>query len=66
MKKSKHGIHGRTLRILTQFILIFFPLVFGIPESSAAEISRVAVVPFTINAEKDLTFLRDGIADMLT
>jgi TolB-like protein len=27
---------------------------------------RVAVVPFTVNAEKDLTYLKNGIADMLT
>jgi TolB-like protein len=27
---------------------------------------RVAVVPFTVNAEKDLTYLKNGIADMMT
>jgi len=27
---------------------------------------RIAIVPFAINAEKDLTYLRNGIADMLT
>lgn len=27
---------------------------------------RVAIVPFTVNAEKDLTYLKNGIADMLT
>jgi TolB-like protein len=32
----------------------------------AAEAKRVAVLPFKINAEKDLSFLREGIRDMLT
>lgn len=27
---------------------------------------RVAIVPFAVNAEKDLTYLKNGIADMLT
>ena len=35
--------------------------------SSAAEApKRIALLPFKINAEKDLSFLRDGIYDMLT
>ena len=45
--------------------LIFAAVVAG-PQLAAAEIQRVAVVPFKINAEKDLSFLRDGIVDMLT
>ena len=32
----------------------------------AAEPQRVAVLPFKINAEKDLSFLRNGIFDMLS
>jgi TolB-like protein len=34
--------------------------------SAADEPTRIAVLPFKINAEKDLSFLRDGIYDMLT
>jgi TolB-like protein len=34
--------------------------------STAQESRRVALLPFKINAEKDLSFLRDGIFDMLT
>jgi len=34
--------------------------------SHAAEPKRVALLPFKINAEKDLSFLRDGIYDMLS
>jgi TolB-like protein len=39
---------------------------FGSLQSIAAEVDRVAIVPFKVNAEKDLSFLRDGIVDMLT
>ena len=34
--------------------------------STAQEVKRVALLPFTINSEKDLSFLKDGIFDMLT
>jgi TolB-like protein len=34
--------------------------------SVAAEPKRVALLPFKINSEKDLSFLRDGIFDMLS
>jgi TolB-like protein len=32
----------------------------------ADEPSKVAIVPFKVNADKDLSFLRDGIVDMLS
>ncbi len=34
--------------------------------SHAAEPKRIALLPFKINAEKDLSYLRDGIFDMLS
>ena len=34
--------------------------------SDAAEPKRVALLPFKINAEKDMSFLQNGIYDMLT
>jgi TolB-like protein len=34
--------------------------------AAAAEPVRIALLPFKINAEKDLTYLRDGIFDMLS
>ena len=34
--------------------------------SSAAEPKRIALLPFKINAEKDMSFLQNGIFDMLT
>ena len=38
----------------------------GVHSASAADVKRVALLPFKINAEKDLSFLRDGIFDMLS
>ncbi|MBE9545822.1 MAG: VCBS repeat-containing protein [Proteobacteria bacterium] len=34
--------------------------------ATAAESKRIALLPFKINSEKDLSFLRDGIFDMLS
>jgi len=36
------------------------------PDFAFAKESRIAIVPFTINAEKDLTFLQEGILSMLS
>ncbi len=49
------------------FILCFslFALIMGNTFVAASEPKRVAIVPFKINAEKDFTFLKEGIADML-
>ncbi|MEJ2101086.1 MAG: hypothetical protein P8X68_14080 [Desulfobacterales bacterium] len=46
-------------------LLVFAILAFNF-SSAAAEPKRVALLPFKINAEKDLSYLRDGIFDMLT
>jgi len=43
------------------FALIFF--IFPISVFAAAK--TVAILPFKVNAEKDMSFLRDGIYDML-
>ena len=34
--------------------------------SVAADVKRIAILPFKINSEKDLSFLQDGIFDMLS
>ena len=46
-------------------LLVFAIVAFNFP-SAAAEPKRIALLPFKINAEKDLSYLRDGIFDMLT
>ena len=38
----------------------------GIHSALAADVKRIALLPFKINAEKDLSFLQDGIFDMLS
>ena len=45
-------------------IIIIFTFVF-INISSAAEPAKVLILPFTIHSDKDLSFLRKGVADML-
>ncbi len=41
-------------------------LVCAAPRTAAARVRKVAIVPFTINAAKDLSFLQHGITDMLS
>ncbi len=38
----------------------------GIQSALAADVKRIALLPFKINSEKDLSFLQDGIFDMLS
>jgi len=45
--------------------LILIAVSAGSPQSAPAKPLQVAVVPFKINAQEDLSFLRDGIVDML-
>jgi len=54
---------------LKRFLISLMLLVMILGGSQSAfgkEVNRVAIVPFKVNAEKDLSFLRDGIVDMLT
>jgi hypothetical protein len=49
------------------FFLIITLLIYCFAGSGiAADPSKVLVLPFTIHAEKDLSFLKDGISDMLS
>ena len=50
--------------ILTVWSLCFFGAVSFEPPH-AEEAARVAILPFTMNAERDLSFLKEGILDML-
>ncbi|MBW1833747.1 MAG: VCBS repeat-containing protein [Deltaproteobacteria bacterium] len=48
-------------------ICILIILIIGLNSNSAfAKQYRVAIIPFKINAEKDMTFLKDGVFDMLS
>jgi TolB-like protein len=48
------------------YITIVFLSTGFVGTSSAAEPTRVLILPFSIHADKDLSFLRRGVADMLT
>jgi TolB-like protein len=53
---------GRIMLILTSICIVTFNFF----TASAAAPKRIALLPFKINSDKDLSFLRDGIFDMLT
>lgn len=59
MKIQSHNLR-RIILLLTATLLLLFA---AVPAYTAP--ARVAILPFTINAEKDMTFLQDGIMDML-
>ena len=61
MKCSRRNI--RRLLSAGLIILFLFTIKFSL---SAAEQKRIALLPFKINSEKDLSFLKDGIFDMLS
>ena len=47
-------------------IFLLYVLTFALPAVSHADVKQVAIVPLKINAEKDLSSLRDGIMAMLS
>jgi TolB-like protein len=53
----------KLIRITTPFLTGL--LLFCIATPALAAPARVAILPFEINAEKDMTFLQEGILDML-
>jgi len=56
-----------TVKIICLFFLfIILSVVPGGHHLYGSEVKRVALLPFKINSEKDLSFLRDGIFDMLS
>jgi TolB-like protein len=61
VRKSAHQI-----AFLLQGMIIIVIVSFNFFAAYAAQPKRIALLPFKINAEKDLSFLQDGIFDMLT
>ena len=47
-------------------ILILMGLVGVSMATASVDVSKVAIIPFKVNADRDLTFLQDGIVDMLS
>ncbi len=52
----------KTLSVIIITLLFFF---MKVPVSIADGPKKVAILPFTMNAERNLTFLQEGIMDML-
>lgn len=59
MKNNSRNLIRNTLFILFSLLLLFA----AVPATAAP--SRVAILPFDVHAEKDMTFLQEGIMDML-
>ncbi|MFH2123378.1 MAG: FG-GAP-like repeat-containing protein [Pseudomonadota bacterium] len=54
------------LRCHLLFVSVFISFLFALPQLHAAEQhSLVAFLPFTVNASKDMSYLRDGLGEML-
>jgi len=53
------------IRILSAIIIILLLAFVKVPVSIADDVKKVAVLPFNMNADRDLTFLQEGIMDML-
>jgi len=56
--KMQKGIFG--------LVLVFSLILVAAGGGMADEASRVVIVPFKMNADRDLSFLKEGIVDMLT
>ena len=54
------------LKRLFGLLLVFSSVVLAAGGGMADEPSRIVIVPFKMNAERDLSFLKEGIVDMLT
>jgi TolB-like protein len=48
------------------FLLIVLTFSLAPPVTAQAQMQQVAIIPFSINAEKDLTYLKEGISQMLS
>lgn len=51
---------------MTNIILLLTALFWTIPAAHSEEPKKLAILPFTMNADRDLNFLREGILDMLS
>ena len=58
------SIKHKIIRLIAIYLLIATALSLNFA-ADAAEPKRVALLPFKINAEKDMTFMQNGIFDML-
>ena len=56
----------RLRKISLYFIGLLILIIVDLPMTVAQTPKRIALLPFKINSEKDLSFLRDGIFDMLS
>ena len=56
----------RLRKISLYFIGLLILVIINLPAAMAQTPKRIALLPFKINSQKDLSFLKDGIFDMLS
>jgi TolB-like protein len=58
-------MNQKILRILRAILILLVLTLIQTPSFSAKVPKKVAILPFTMHADRDLTFLQEGIMDML-
>jgi len=66
LKKRRIFLKTKDCNMLRLIILSAFLFIITGNLSALAEPVKMAIIPFKMNAEKDMTFLQNGISDMLT
>jgi len=55
----------KILLILTIISLVPAGIIFSMAKTANAEIKTIVILPFEVNSQKDISFIRSGIAEML-
>jgi len=59
-------LNDRLQKVLFPFVLVVFLIMVSTGQVMAEKPSRVVILPYEINAERDLSFISEGIVDMLS
>ena len=65
MKFQKIKNIKKILSILIMFFLVPAGIISGMAKAASAEIKTIVILPFEVNSQKDLSFIKSGIIQML-
>ena len=65
MKFQRLNNIKKILLILTIISLVPAGIIFSMAKTANAEIKTIVILPFEVNSQKDISFIRSGIAEML-
>ncbi len=63
LRAIKYNVYSFPIYIF--FILLLSPFA-ALSETSSSEIKKIAIIPFEINSQKDISYIKDGILQMLS